>query len=254
MKFTGERLVPFDEICGPETEIYKEHITRYEFAHRFIKTGDTVLDIACGSGYGTKLLANVKNSHIYGCDISKDAIEYAEKHYHGNNIIYEIQNISKLKYSDNFFDCIVCFETIEHVPDYEKAIKEFTRVLKKNGILIISTPNKDVTQNYEENEFHYHEFSKNEFTTLLTRCFQNLRLYSQKLIFEPPLTEKIQKKAIQKMIKVSKRIPLNLKRKFVDKGTGQKMYDSINSIKPDIILYEAHHNPQNFIVICNNKN
>ena len=50
MKFTGERIVPKDKICGPETEIYKEHIARYEFACKFIKKNDTVLDLACGVG------------------------------------------------------------------------------------------------------------------------------------------------------------------------------------------------------------
>lgn len=252
LKFTGERFIPQDRSCGADTEIYKEHITRYEFAKQFLKNNYIILDIACGVGYGTKMLCDSLLCIGYGCDISKESIDYAKKIHHSPNVTFQVMDATNLSFSDNFFDCVICFETLEHIQNYEKAVLEFQRVLKNNGILIISTPNKDVSQKHNsKNEFHEHEFTKTEFLQLLSKYFTYTTLYSQKLIIEPSIQEKILKKLMLISFKITKYDKMNLRRKFIKKGTGTEIYKSIDNSyrEPNILQYEENHLPQNFIAV-----
>jgi len=253
LKFTGERLVPKDKQCGPETEIYKEHMKRYEFAQTFLKTDDVVLDFACGVGYGSKFLSQQTNCEVYGCDISSDAIYYAKKNYSFKKVTFQIMNATSLSFPNSFFDCITCFETLEHLKNYTHALKEFSRVLKNHGILIISTPNKDISLRHRtENEYHINEFTHNEFIKILSYNFKNISLYSQKLIIKPSLKEKFLKSGLSYAIKILKYDKLNFRRKFIKSGTGAKINQSISKSyrSPDIIPYAYDHQPQNFIAVC----
>ena len=97
MEFTGERIIPKEDFCGPNTNIYKEHVARYEFASKYIKS-KKILDIACGSGYGSEILSKNGAYHVIGCDISEEAIEYAKKYYQHNNIEFISGNITKINF------------------------------------------------------------------------------------------------------------------------------------------------------------
>ena len=258
MKFTGERLVPKDKTCGSETEIYKEHIARYQFAKKFINNNNIILDIACGTGYGTQMLCENISCLAYGCDISEETINYAKQNYSTLNIKFEVMDATKLLFPENFFDCIICFETIEHLENPEKSIMEFVRVLKDNGIIIISTPNKNISlKNKSENEFHEHEFTRDEFLKILSKYFASTELYSQKLIIKPTLKEKILKFILSSTFKVTKYDKINLRHKLLKKGIGNHLYKSANVSyrEPIVIPYDDTHLPQNFIAVSlKNKN
>ncbi len=252
MKFTGERLIPRDETCGPETEIYKEHFARYNFAYKFLKSDFTVLDIACGVGYGTELMAS-KHCKVYGCDIDNKAIDYAKKNYSSENTVFQVMNASSLSFQDDFFDCIACFETLEHLQDYKKTLAEFSRVLKQNGKLIISTPNKEVSLKHNtNNEFHINEFTKKEFLQVLSEYFSGIDLYSQKLVVVSTIKEKVLKSGLSLGFKLSQYDRLQLRRKLFKKGTGKKLYQSINESyrEPSVFPYLDGHMPQNFVAVC----
>ena len=143
MDFTGERLVP----GKVDLELEVEHMNRYIFASDLVKN-KKVLDAACGTGYGTALLAQ-SAERVFGIDISKEAISYAESNYSAKNVNFAVANIEKLPFESDFFDVVVSFETIEHVDTQkqEKFLSEVKRILKKDGIFIISTPNKEVYKN-----------------------------------------------------------------------------------------------------------
>jgi ubiquinone/menaquinone biosynthesis C-methylase UbiE len=256
LKFTGERLVPKDKICGPETEIFKEHIERYEFACKFIKNKENVLDIACGVGYGTLLIAKNTSGHVYGCDVSNDAIDYARQNYEAKNVTFEVMDATSLSFPEKYFDCVVSFETLEHLTNYDKAIMEFSRVLKDKGILIISSPNKEVTFRHEtNNEFHVNEFTREEFLKTLSKYFKTTKLYSQKLIIASSHKEKILKFGLSLGFKITKYDRINLRRKLLKEGTGKKLYKSVDYSyhEPNIIPYESNHVPQNFVAVCTEK-
>jgi len=167
IQFTGEFFVPGQ--TGKKTE--DNHLERYKFAARFVN-GMNVLDIACGSGYGSKLLSASGAIKVTGVDIFKDVIEHAKSTYRGGNLFYETGDICEYK-SASLFDVIVSFETIEHVEDHREALLNMFSQLKRGGTLIISTPNRLITSpgksfnGKPKNRFHVREFTADEFCTAL---------------------------------------------------------------------------------------
>jgi ubiquinone/menaquinone biosynthesis C-methylase UbiE len=167
-----------DNICSPW---WGEHIHRYEEAIKFISKGSTVLDVACGNGLGTNIL-HIDNDNItFGVDLSKEIISCCKKKYPKDGISFVQSNVNKLPFSDCFFDVVVSFETIEHTHEYIQMLEEIKRVLKKSGILILSTPN--ILINHPDgiikNPYHTQEFTYNELKTLLSSFFPSVNIYGQ---------------------------------------------------------------------------
>lgn len=167
-----ERMVPE---FHKDKLIYAEHVTRYLAANPVVK-GKVVLDIASGSGYGTKMLAE-KAAFVYGVDVNEVAVNYSKKHFSGKNIEYLVGDGESIPLEDNSVDVVATFETIEHIKDYKQFLNEVDRVLRQDGIAIVSTPN-DV-EFAEGNHFHLHEFEYDELVTLLKKHFKYVEPYFQ---------------------------------------------------------------------------
>lgn len=176
--FTGERFVPGIDDVKLETE----HYQRYRSVCGLV-SNKIVLDAACGEGYGSNILAAVAKK-VTGIDIDEGAVNRARQTYGSReNLHYEQGSIKSLDIEDHSIDVVVSFETIEHVDEViqEKFLDEIYRVLKEDGILIMSTPNKKIysdLHNYN-NPFHTKEFYYNEFITFLNRHFQYVQLFNQ---------------------------------------------------------------------------
>jgi 2-polyprenyl-3-methyl-5-hydroxy-6-metoxy-1,4-benzoquinol methylase len=168
----GERMVPE---LHEHTLLYAEHITRYLSATNIVRDKD-ILDIACGSGYGSQLLAKAAKK-VYGVDVSEQSIDYARQNFASNNIEYKVGNAVDIPMADGSVDAVVSFETIEHVKNYRKFLDETRRVLRNGGLFIVSTPN--VSEFSEGNEFHEHEFKQTELFQLLKKYFKNVETYYQ---------------------------------------------------------------------------
>lgn len=167
LKFTGERFHIGADV-GIETA--QEHLLRYQSV-KLLTKNKCVLDAACGEGYGAKIIASVAKS-ITGIDCSKETIEHAANKYQTtSNLSFDCCSVAALPYNDNTFDVVVSFETIEHLneADQKAFIKEVNRVLKPEGLFIISTPNRSVYNKlrHEKNPFHLRELDLEEFTELL---------------------------------------------------------------------------------------
>jgi ubiquinone/menaquinone biosynthesis C-methylase UbiE len=187
--FTGERVI---EGTTPP-RIWQDHVARYQFASHYAR--GKVLDIACGTGYGCKILLNRATTLIVGIDISHDAISIALKRYGDKRIAFTVGNILDIELPNESQDVITCFETIEHVKEQETAISELCRVLNPRGILIISSPNRKATSpgtsasDPPNNPCHVSEFSTEEFVSFLRRYFGKVTVFGQrganKLLFLP---------------------------------------------------------------------
>jgi len=167
-----ERMVPE---YHKNSLTYAEHLTRYLSALDLVEN-KIVLDIACGSGYGSKLLSS-KASHVYGVDIDKKTVEYAKQEFNSKNITYLVGNGENIPLNDDSVDVVVTFETIEHIDNYKKFLDEISRVLKSNGLAIVSTPN-DI-EFAEGNHFHLHQFKYKELEALLRKKFKYTESYFQ---------------------------------------------------------------------------
>lgn len=176
--FTGERFVPGIE----DKKLEIEHFQRYMGICDFV-AGKTILDAACGEGYGSCMLAEYADK-VVGIDISEDAVSNAmQKYSEQKNLSFKVGSIASLPLENQSIDVVISYETIEHVNAeiQEQFLLEIKRVLKPEGVLIMSTPNKELyTDLYDyHNEFHMKEFYKEEFKVFLKSSFLNVKLYNQ---------------------------------------------------------------------------
>lgn len=176
--YTGERFIP--EVEGT---IYLEHYHRYN-AIRSIVQNKEVLDIACGEGYGSQLISQVA-TRVIGVDISDEAVRHAEGKYERPNLSFKQGSASKIPLEAGSVDVVVSFETIEHHDLHEEMMLEIKRVLKPNGVLIMSSPDK-INYNKtlsEPNKYHVKELDFSEFESLVNKHFAHADFYFQKLVY-----------------------------------------------------------------------
>jgi SAM-dependent methyltransferase len=194
LEFTGERVVP----GKVGALLWSEHMARYLLAADFVKA-QVVLDAGSGAGYGTELLAARGAKSILGIDLAEDAIAYARDQYRRTNLEYRVMDVADLRLADQTFDVVVSFEVIEHLTEQEKFVAGIARVLKADGLFLVSTPNRSVYRQGEEpNPFHTREFTLEEFSQLLIGYFRHVRILGQShfagillrpVSENPPLTE-----------------------------------------------------------------
>ena len=154
-----------------------EHLHRYSEAKKYIKPGNVVLDLACGSGYGSDMLSQVPLSSIYGGDIDSHTMAACKTDWASNcRVFFEVMDATCLRFGNGFFDVIISLETIEHLTAYKKMISEFARVVKPGGIVIVSTPNIKVSSPDGKiiNPFHTQEFTYDELHDILKNEFSEL--------------------------------------------------------------------------------
>jgi ubiquinone/menaquinone biosynthesis C-methylase UbiE len=158
-----------------------EHVHRYHEALQHIKPNDIILDIACGTGFGTAILADNSKGLVVGGDIAAEAIEECKSYWNKPNLEFRVLDGTKLDYPDHFFDRIISFETIEHTTEYRKMVAEFARVLKPGGQLILSTPNRPVlSPDGIKNPFHTQEFTYDELNEILSGSFPKVKMAGQR--------------------------------------------------------------------------
>jgi O-antigen biosynthesis protein len=153
-----------------------EHRGRYLWAAN-LAGGLDVIDAGCGTGYGSEILAEAGARRVVGVDISREAIDYARTASSAAATEFLVGSLHALPFDDASFDMAVCFEVIEHVDDQPLALAELRRVLKPNGVLAISSPNRDVYP--PGNPHHTHEFVPEELEQALGEQFANVRLFRQ---------------------------------------------------------------------------
>ncbi len=152
-----------------------EHLHRYALCAQHV-AGKRVLDLACGTGYGTAILG-AQGAQVTGADISATAIRLARLRHGSDNVTFVIADCFDLPFAAASFDVVVANEMIEHVADHDALITEARRVLVPGGLLLVSTPNKPVYNRFKApNAFHISEMDQPEFMDLLGRHFRHVRL------------------------------------------------------------------------------
>lgn len=185
IQFTGERLVINDFVSENYNDVMQEHLSRYKLASKYVKD-KIVIDAASGSGYGSYILSKSGAKFVRGFDISREAIDSAKYNYKDyDNINFDIGDVTNLDLPNNSADIFISFETIEHINCGEDLIKEASRVLKDDGLFIVSTPNRNATNpgllfgERPKNIYHFFEYSPLEFIGDLSCEFEIIDLYGQ---------------------------------------------------------------------------
>lgn len=156
----GERQV------APSVDgIRRDHVARYEWAAAQIarrKPGARILDLACGVGYGSKILAQGEFS-VLAVDRNPQAIAYAKRHYSDPGVTHVCEDIAD-GLSAGGHDVAVCFETIEHVEDPLPLLKSLHA---EASVLFASVPNEDVMPYGQGYAFHFRHYTRTQFEQLL---------------------------------------------------------------------------------------
>lgn len=146
------------------------HLRRYEFASAYTR-GLRVADIACGTGYGSRLLMSEgAASSVVGLDIDAAAVSYAACRFAAERVTFGVADGTATGLASGSVDLITSFETIEHVPDARALLAEFARILTprtgRGGKLVLSTPN-----DWGPTDHHVHSFSPAGLGELIQECF-----------------------------------------------------------------------------------
>jgi len=157
-----------------------EHWHRYYWVLPLIKDLQ-LADLACGEGYGAALLAQ-HAKHVTAVDIDAVTIQKAQQKYPQENIRFVCADALNTDLAADQFDCITSFETLEHLAEHEALLLEFKRLLKQDGVLIISTPDTDVYNPQDKhNHHHVKELNRGEFQALIAKHFKHHVLFGQQL-------------------------------------------------------------------------
>ena len=157
----------------PRSEVNQKRIWQgdqlsfhYELAKKYLIPNMKVLDIACGDGYGTRMLAGVAKE-VIGGDIDPDVVSQARHESKLENVHFHVEDVTNIDFADGMFDAVISMETIEHV-DADDCLREITRVLRPGGLAVISSPQNAVGR-IPINAMHLYEYSLEELSKLCER-------------------------------------------------------------------------------------
>jgi 2-polyprenyl-3-methyl-5-hydroxy-6-metoxy-1,4-benzoquinol methylase len=171
-----------------------ENMSYYNFTLKYVNTSNgKILDAGCGYGYGTYYLSIKTESNIVGIDIDENKINLSKKNHDNTNLKYYVLDllddncVNKFISTEGDFDLITCFEVLEHIPKdkEEMFLNNLKKLLKSDGILILSTPNKDVWDIFAYTEGHINEKTPEALIALLRNYFEVKEVYGS--IFIPRL-------------------------------------------------------------------
>src|SRR3989344_1960880 len=181
-----------ERIASSADPEFANHWQRYDFAKQYIKH-KRVVSIACGTGYGEFYLATSGLAKsVLGVDNSQEAISYAKKNYLAENLTFSQAEALENQLESQSADILISFETIEHIQADHKLLKEFLRILKPGGLLILSTPNKassfkNLLSGRPLNPYHIREYRKKNLESLLHKYFKEVSFFGQRLILKRSL-------------------------------------------------------------------
>jgi 2-polyprenyl-3-methyl-5-hydroxy-6-metoxy-1,4-benzoquinol methylase len=164
------------------------HVTRYDFVKDYVKE-KSVLDIACGTGKGSLILALAGAAKVLGADIDNEAVRYATHRHKSINLEYCVADATKYL-SEQPYDVIVSFETIEHLDDVDSFLNNINVNLSQNGLFFVSTPisSMDIDTN-PYNVYHKQEWGVYKFQEVVSKYLTVEKSYLQ--LFPEQSTSKL---------------------------------------------------------------
>lgn len=178
------RLIPSSEdplrTSGPASDA---NLARYLLAREHLETGMVVLDVGCGTGAGSAVLASGKQVRVIGIDNDESALTYARAHYLPSRPSLEFQTGDATGFErigDASVDAVICFDLLEGLPNPASALREVARVLRQGGLIVASVPNLWLDERGQNAvASHHHIYDYVQFHDQITRHFSWKGLYRQ---------------------------------------------------------------------------
>ena len=174
LELTGERTLPD---VPEENYWFRRHLAVYRWiAGRC--AGRRVVDMACGEGYGSAVLAQ-NAAEVVGVDANPEAFEHARLRYRASNLRFERALVEEFE-DGAPYDALVFLQTIEHVNDPERLLERFSSLLAPGGIAYVTTPNRLTLappgSDRSGNPWHVREYAPDEFAALVRPAFGSVEL------------------------------------------------------------------------------
>jgi len=174
LELTGERTLPD---VPAENYWFRRHLVVYEWITACV-AGRRVIDMACGEGYGSDLLARTASS-VVGVDANPEAYEHARARYARATLRFE-RGMVESHGAPGSFDAVVFLQTIEHVPDPAAVLAHMRSLLAPGGVVYVSTPNvltlAPPGAEKSGNPWHLREYRPEEFRSLCGSAFESVQL------------------------------------------------------------------------------
>ena len=168
------RRVDLDHTDGSQDNLLI-HLARYKFIARLISKKDRVLEIGCGTGYGSRFISDYAKV-VVGSDLEEEVLRHARSRFSNDNLTYvgDFEHLTP-------FDVVVCLEVIEHmdVQDGLELLRTVRRVLSPGGVAFISTPRRVPNPSENRRKFHVHEYEYDEFKSTLESVFARALIFTQ---------------------------------------------------------------------------
>ena len=173
---TGERVIPDDSATGFVRINFVRHEVAHLYAIRKIRGAQRVLDVGCGTGYGSAMVAS-RVHEVVGIDTSEEAVAWARAKHELDNLEFMTMPATRLSFPDASFDAAYSIQVIEHMKDVELHLSEMVRVLKPGGRFVVATPNKlTYSPKGLHNPFHLREYDARELEALLASYFREVEV------------------------------------------------------------------------------
>lgn len=168
------------DVCPTDTQ-YVVQLSGYTWALRQLAGPGRlrVLDAACGTGFGTAVLAQ-EAAWAVGVDVAPEAVAGARRRFRAPNLAYLVMDVERLAFRDGLFDAVVSQDTMEHVRDDERFVAEVARVLVPGGTFIVYTPFREVHTTSPETPSHLREYSPESLSSLLRVHFPSVHLFGRR--------------------------------------------------------------------------
>jgi SAM-dependent methyltransferase len=174
LELTGERTLPD---VPEENYWYRRHLVVYSWVAERCG-GRRVVDMACGEGYGSAILA-AHAREVVGVDANPEAHEHARRKYERSGLSFSRALVEEFG-AGAPYDAIVFLQTVEHIERPEPLLEHFASLLKPAGTAFISTPNRLTLAapgaSRSDNPWHVREYAVREFRELLEPCFESVEL------------------------------------------------------------------------------
>jgi 2-polyprenyl-3-methyl-5-hydroxy-6-metoxy-1,4-benzoquinol methylase len=177
LTYSGERLVQNKRILEPQRV---ENIARFNYFKNIISRG-RILDYGCGAGEGTHFLSTFDDYEVIGVDISFEAVKYATDYYDQERLTFICGNILFPCFTDQAFDGIISVEVIEHVHDPHRYLENIQRLLKPEGVFMLTTPNQLISSPTPGSLWpdHVREYSVDALREILNQYFSEIKILGE---------------------------------------------------------------------------
>lgn len=173
---TGERVIPEKSTTGFARVNFVRHKAAHLYAARKLRDAGRVLDVGCGTGYGSAILAS-KGRHVVGIDVSEQAVSRAQASHQRDDLEFTVMSATELDFPTASFDAAYSIQVIEHVEDVKRHLSEVVRVLRPGGRFVVATPNRlTYSPNGLQNPFHIREYDVRELRALLAAYFEKVEI------------------------------------------------------------------------------